>query len=82
LGLICSETSSSEKIFFILQQQITKQSKNPGQTNPCLFLVCECVHLVNRTPGKTRPPTPWSLAQNLDFLRGPRLFWPLKWHER
>ena len=21
----------------------------------------------------------WSLAQNLDFLRGPRLFWPLKW---
>ncbi len=21
-------------------------------------------------------------AQNLDFLRGPRLFWPLKWHER
>ena len=24
----------------------------------------------------------WSLAQNLDFSRGPRLFWPLKWHER
>ncbi len=21
-------------------------------------------------------------AQNLDFLRGPRLFWSLKWHER
>ncbi len=21
-------------------------------------------------------------AQNRDFLRGPRIFWPLKWHER
>ncbi len=21
----------------------------------------------------------WPLVQNLDFLRGPRLFWPLKW---
>ncbi len=59
LGLICSKTSSSEKIFFsILQQQITNQSKSSGQTDPCLFVVCERVHLVNRTPRKPRPSAP------------------------
>jgi hypothetical protein len=59
LGLICSKTSSSEKIFFsILQQQITNQSKSSVQTDPCLFVVCERVHLVNRTPRKPRPSPP------------------------
>jgi hypothetical protein len=61
-----------------------KKEFKTGSIKLPMQLCCKCGSVLCILPCQIIKWVPfkdskWSLAQNLDFLRGPRLFWPLKW---